>query len=577
MQALKLKIKTSVDNLKLKSKATFSKLKRQSIADFGAVTIPETVETTTATEPLSAAPAATKPSAAVASGVATAESAVVPAVAAPQTTPLDTAAPVVPAAAEPSPVADVAATVTETATASTVAPVAAAPQVSAAPVGKYNLYSRGFCPFTQQVRIALAFKGADVNFTRLLPNQALPSWWSEASPDNSVPVLQFPDGSFSNSSVGIIERLEQEFSTPTLYPAGIKAEAKEWATTIRQQLFPAFNKVLMGTNPDVQAEFRPKLKAIIDKIVDQLHKREGAYFLGTEFSIADLVLAPILQRLQLVTYFRGLDYFGDVKLQEYIETLNETPAVSSVAYPFQEMKKFFVSAIPKAKPISIGKLQHTAIRAQFDKCISEATNLSHGFVEDPAVTAVALQKRFKSLVTLVRKHSHFEDHLLYPVFDSMKPGATARPVKEHVELEATLDSFEPLFVSALERIVKGENKFGRSDDFKGLLNKLRDVAIESKIHMHSEELDIAPIAQTLDAEKEGELVAQIHREFKSINDEMLPFILDGLAPEDRMQYLHNLEKTIGASNWMDVKILVSKKLALADWNDLTFRLPALAL
>ncbi|KAJ3034976.1 hypothetical protein HDU99_010645, partial [Rhizoclosmatium hyalinum] len=300
-----------------------------------------------------------------------------------------TDAPQVAAAAEPSAIAPVKIVISE-------------PSASgSAPTGTYNLYSRGFCPFTQQVRIALAFKGAEFTFTKLAPNQPLPEWWAAASPDNSVPVLQFPDGSFSNSSAGIIERLEADIPQPSLYPS-TAADSKQWSQTLRQELYPAFNKVLMGTNPTVQSEVRPKLTAIIEKIVDQLNARtEGPYFLGKDFSIADLVLAPIMQRLSLATFFRNIEFTSDPVLASYIDTLNETPAVKAVAYNPDEMKKFFVAAIPKMKPLSLGKLQHNAIRFHFDKCILAATNLNHGLVEDAAVTAEGLKKRFKTLLVLV--------------------------------------------------------------------------------------------------------------------------------------------------------------------------------
>ncbi|KAJ3016658.1 UNVERIFIED_CONTAM: hypothetical protein HDU68_012096 [Siphonaria sp. JEL0065] len=535
MSQLKLKIKTSVDNFKLKLK-TFGKLKRKSTVNLDAT----------------AAAAAAAP---IESDLAGPVVASVVEVAA--------------AAAEPTPVvAQTVAQPTEVVSSAAPAPTNAA----------YNLYSRGFCPFTQQVRIALAFKGVETTFTRLAPNDPLPVWWNDASPDNSVPVLQFPDGSFSNSSVGIIERLEAEIPTPSLLP-GDASIVKQWAGTIRQELFPAFNKVLMGTHPDVQAEFRPKLKAIIEKITDQLESRmsdQGPYFVGAEFSLADLVLAPILARLELIAFYRGVE-FSNPTLLAYIQTLDSHSAVSSVAYPYDDMKKFFNNAIPKQKPISIGKLQHTVIRAQFEKSILAATNLSHGLVEDAAVTAKELQARFKTLATLVRKHSHFEDKIVYPVFEQLKSGQTVRAQKEHQDLDSAIDSFEPVLIAALERIVKGESKFGRCDEFKSILNKLRDLSIESKIHMHQEEADMFALSQALTAEQEEELVFNIYKEFKPINEVILPFILEGLAPYDGAQYLYNLEKTVGGSNWADIRILLSKKLSLPQWRDLTYRVPGLAL
>ncbi|ORY49128.1 hypothetical protein BCR33DRAFT_714181 [Rhizoclosmatium globosum] len=480
-----------------------------------------------------------------------------------------TDAPQVAAAAEPSAITPVKIVISE-------------PSASAAtgsvPTGTYNLYSRGFCPFTQQVRIALAFKGAEFTFTKLVPNQSLPEWWAEASPDNSVPVLQFPDGSFSNSSAGIIERLEADIPQPSLYPS-TAADSKQWSQTLRQELYPAFNKVLMGTNPTVQSEFRPKLTAVIEKIVDQLNARtEGPYFLGKDFSIADLVLAPIMQRLSLATFFRNIEFTFDPVLASYIDTLNETPAVKAVAYNPDEMKKFFVAAIPKMKPLSLGKLQHNAIRFHFDKCILAATNLNHGFVEDAAVTAEGLKKRFKTLLVLVHKHSHFEDSLVYPAIETLKPGSTARASEEHVRDGKMLASFEVALNAALDRIIKGDKKFARSSDFKGVVEKMRDVWITEKLHMAGEEDVLFEISQQLSNEKQEELVYNIYiKTFKADNEELLPFIIEGLSPQDRMQYMYNLEKSIGASNWMDCKSLLSKKMALPDWIDLTYRLPALAL
>ncbi|KAI8609690.1 hypothetical protein BC830DRAFT_1085294 [Chytriomyces sp. MP71] len=457
-------------------------------------------------------------------------------------------------------------------------PVTAVQPVSrSAPVaGTYALYSRGYCPFTQQVRMAMAFKGIQGTFTKWGPNDTPPEWFKTASPDGSVPVLQFPTGEYTNSSAAMIERFQTDVASPTLYPGDVEA-CNAWAKTIRTEFCPAFNKVLMGTNPQVQAEFRPKLQSALKKITDQLAVTSGPFLLGNEFSIADLLLSPFLRRLQLITFFRGIP-FTDAKLQAYIDTLEKQPFVAKVAYDIEEMKRFFVKAIPKQKPMSLGRLQHIAIRKHYETANALATSLANGTVTDVPAVAAQLKEQVRLLVLLVQAHASFEENVIYPVFEEASSGSTSRAHAEHVHEGPLLIALGQEVAEVVDQITAGGASVVAGDAFAAVRAKLEASGKEAVDHMAGEEQHLFPLTSNL-GDKELPLVANIFLDGESTADQVLPFVYKALTPQERMQYFHNLSEALGKSypeklKWC--KGLLETSLSKAEWDDLVFRLPSLA-
>ncbi|KAJ3064216.1 hypothetical protein HDU98_012348 [Podochytrium sp. JEL0797] len=531
-----LKLKASLDNFKQKLKLK----KRSSNVAVPAVVVPAVVPP----------PAVAPPAAASAASPPLAE---LPTVIAP--------------AAEPVP--------TATADVESSKPLPVSPKEE----GQYRLFSRGFGIDTQQVRIALAFKNADVQFVRAAgPKEDVPDWVKEGSPDNDgFAIMQFPDRTFSSSCVDILTSLETSLPVPSLHPT----LSAEWTAYFRSELHPCFTNILIGSNdPVVQAKLRPQLNAAIAKIVAHLENstRGGPYFLGADFSIADVVLAPILLRLPMLAYFTGIEY-TQAALAEYTTILQSTACVSQTACtPTIDLQKSIRDAIPKGAPVStILRLHHAAIRAQWDQCLATAVGISQGIVVGSGrgvAPAKELVGKFEGLVGLVEGHGEVVDTVVRGMVQR-RGGVVPLSVDEEREnaLQA-LRKFAPEFLGMVKRIAGGEKKVAKEAEFKSMVDKLRQLSIEQRALPRVEDAELMPLLQELEKRQEEEVVIGVYGIFKQ---EGVMLVLESLDARGKAQYLGAFEKKIGAQKWMDCKILLSKKMMLAEWNDLTFRLPGMAL
>ncbi|KAJ3064214.1 hypothetical protein HDU98_012346 [Podochytrium sp. JEL0797] len=449
--------------------------------------------------------------------------------------------------------------------------------VSIARKGPHLLFSRGFCPFTEQVRIAFAFKGVEVEFVKWDQSEKLPEWFSFASPDGTVPVMQVSDGSYISNSTEMIASLEKTTPSPTLRVN--TPDVQEWTAFIRQSFIPSFNNVLLGCAPSIQAEHRPKLHAALGKIIAQLEgQHDSPFLLGTTFSVADLLLAPFLHRLPLIAFFRGGEDI-DPTLQQYIQTLTSQPHISPILDPLTTLKTAYIKDLPKEHPLSSVRLHHLALKFHLDKCVGTATQMSHGFVQDMRQTAHELETRFAHLLVLLRTQFAMEQEVLFPAVEALVKGVTASLQAEHERNEKLVQRLEEELVPVLKTIGRGFVKLARGDEFKGTLEKLRKVALTLKFHMNEEEGLLADVLTRFNATEEIELVQKMYFHFKPVNAETVPLILEGLSSQDRMQYAFNIDQSIRKQHpeeWAAFRSIVTTSLTLSDHEDLVHRLGAVS-
>ncbi|KAJ1560485.1 hypothetical protein HK096_008507 [Nowakowskiella sp. JEL0078] len=441
---------------------------------------------------------------------------------------------------------------------------------------KYELYSRGFCPFTQMVRVAFNFKEIPYTFTRWSPSDPEPEWLAQASPDNTVPVLRLLDGSFTNSSVKMIALAEEKGSGPTLYPNEFAAE---WEATLRTELVPSFLKVLMAANPKIQAEFRPKLTSILKKITDHLEKSNGKYFFGDSYSVIDVICSPLLHRLPLIQYFRGPNFSNPV-LATYISSLETHPAFQSIQWPLASIRSALIMMLPKMRPMSAGRLQHIAIRAHFAKVIELNKALVATESKEEAIDlSRELTRRVETLVLFIEQHAAFEEQVVYPVFEEMSPGSTTTAHDEHVHDEQVLASAKRDFPAAQREVENAEDKVIKAKEaFGKLLPGLEKWNKAMTEHMAGEEKDLFPMTEKL-GEREIGVFRKIYYHCVSVREVLLPFVMEFLSPQERMQYMNNISEAVFESDfeqWQLCGKYLAKSLPKAELADLVERLPKLA-
>ncbi|KAF7715154.1 Uncharacterized protein PECH_007465 [Penicillium ucsense] len=184
-----------------------------------------------------------------------------------------------------------------------------------------KLYAGWFCPFVQRVWLALEEKQIPYQYIEVNPYNK-PESLLTLNPRGLVPTLQCPTESEPRplyESTVILEYLEEAYPDhkPQFLPQDPyeRARARIWIDYVTSRIIPAFHRFLQYQpaegNDDsgagkhaglhqMRKEFLNHLKAW----TTQMHS-EGPFFLGSEISLPDLVLAPWAVRLWVFDEFKS--------------------------------------------------------------------------------------------------------------------------------------------------------------------------------------------------------------------------------------------------------------------------------
>lgn len=186
-----------------------------------------------------------------------------------------------------------------------------------------KLYGGWFCPFVQRSWITMVEKGIPHQYIEINPYNKEPSFLA-MNPRGLVPTLAVSVGSAGSgraqkplfeSSI-ICEYLDDAYpgASEAVFEGSLlpkdpyeKARAKLWMDHISTRIIPAFYKLLQHT---------PDKAFTLDQARDELHKHirafveemrpanEGPWFLGANFSLVDIMLAPWAKRLWLIDHYK---------------------------------------------------------------------------------------------------------------------------------------------------------------------------------------------------------------------------------------------------------------------------------
>lgn len=180
-----------------------------------------------------------------------------------------------------------------------------------------TLYSDPQCPNSHRTRIVLAEKELPVNTVELEP-EALPADFLQINPYGKLPTVIDRDIVFFEPSV-VNEYLDERYPHPPLKPGSPaeRAQMRLAVLRIEEELYPLyFNlvKVKKKTEP------MKKIRAYLDMIDSYLARQ--VFFIGEQYTLADITLAPILWRLSP----NGVDTAKWPNLEAYMDRLFERPA-----------------------------------------------------------------------------------------------------------------------------------------------------------------------------------------------------------------------------------------------------------
>ncbi|RUS14735.1 glutathione S-transferase [Endogone sp. FLAS-F59071] len=188
-----------------------------------------------------------------------------------------------------------------------------------------KLYTALVCPYAQRANIAL--KEAGVEYESIeIDLQNKPSWYTDVNPESKVPAITVRGKNIAESLV-IIELVadlypEAKYMSFRLLPKDPvkRAQVRFFIEYYSSKIGSLQLKVLASLNDKealngIFAQFRDGLKRANQLLLEQ--SPTGPYFLGDQFSLADVAIAPFIARFQV---FRD-NYLEDFVIPEEYDRL----------------------------------------------------------------------------------------------------------------------------------------------------------------------------------------------------------------------------------------------------------------
>lgn len=191
-----------------------------------------------------------------------------------------------------------------------------------------NLISFDACPFVQRAAILLEEQGRAYEITYIdLADK--PDWFLEISPNGKVPVLAV-DGTHLFESAVILEYLDETADGGRLMPGDPigRAQQRMWVSYISNIMSKAWQLQATGdeqTARALAAEIRGHLEELAKNLSD-----EGPLWGGEAFTMVDVAIAPILQRLTWAEVLEpSLALFGGLpRVEAWRDALLARPSTS---------------------------------------------------------------------------------------------------------------------------------------------------------------------------------------------------------------------------------------------------------
>ena len=194
-----------------------------------------------------------------------------------------------------------------------------------------QLYKKAPCLFCERCLISLLEK--HISFEEITVDvRNKPDWFLALSPSGKVPVLKRGDCTIFDSAV-INEYLDEAFPEVPLMPSqpDERARVRFWINFANGQLHTSYMNILR-TPPDgfgdAVAKFEADLRTLDGALEDGA--RPGPYFIGEQFTLADITYATTFDRFSVFPVLRGYDLPGDVpRVRSWMESLAGRPSVEA--------------------------------------------------------------------------------------------------------------------------------------------------------------------------------------------------------------------------------------------------------
>lgn len=199
------------------------------------------------------------------------------------------------------------------------------------------LYSGTTCPFSQRCRFVLFEKGMDFEIRDVdLFNK--PEDIAVMNPYGQLPILVERDLILYESNI-INEYIDERFPHPQLMPADpiMRARARLFLFNFEKELFTHVSTLEargVPDNPKLREWARNQLRDRLAQLAPIFVKNK--YFLGEEFSMLDVAIAPLLWRLD---HYEIELPKSAVPIQKYAERLFSRPAYIEALTPSEKVMR----------------------------------------------------------------------------------------------------------------------------------------------------------------------------------------------------------------------------------------------
>ncbi|EJF57534.1 glutathione-S-transferase [Dichomitus squalens LYAD-421 SS1] len=165
-------------------------------------------------------------------------------------------------------------------------------------------YSGWFCPYVQRAWIVLEERGISYQYKEVNPYKKEPHFLS-INPKGLVPAIEYKGRALYESLI-ICEFLEDAFPhyEPHILPSDPfdRAIVRLWTDHVNKQIVPANMRLTQAQDPQKQREHLEELNKALRTLVEKV---KGPYFLGEQFTLVDVALAPWVVRDWVIAEHRG--------------------------------------------------------------------------------------------------------------------------------------------------------------------------------------------------------------------------------------------------------------------------------
>jgi len=209
-----------------------------------------------------------------------------------------------------------------------------------------KLFGNWRCPHTQSVWVGLEEKCVDFEWFEIdlykRENGSRQRWLSpvedisrlypafiKCSPSAKIPALD-NNGEHVKDSLIALEYINEAFTGPPLLPTAprLRARVRLWARHVESQVVPHYERLLAMQDAEGRAQARSSLqRGLVEFEQAMAPETEGPFFLGDDFSIVDIALAPWWQRMCTVARaYRKFDPSKHPRLQLWFEAMEARPS-----------------------------------------------------------------------------------------------------------------------------------------------------------------------------------------------------------------------------------------------------------